>query len=74
MAKDTYRVFWFFIKGDSRAFEMTVPDNISISRLKDMVWEKRKNGVLRGVDAADLMVLKVSTERLADSSQLTSYL
>jgi len=74
MAKDTYRVFWFFIKGDSRAFEMTVPDNISISRLKDMVWEKHKNGVLRRVDAADLMVLKVSTERLADSSQLTSYL
>jgi hypothetical protein len=74
MANDTHRMFWFLIKGDSNPFEIAVPDNASISRLQKLVWEERKNGALRGVDAADLMILKVSTERLADSSQLTSYL
>jgi hypothetical protein len=44
-----------------------VPINASISRLTDMIWEKRKNG-LQGVDAADLVLWKASTKQLADSS------
>ncbi|KIM88050.1 hypothetical protein PILCRDRAFT_3746 [Piloderma croceum F 1598] len=54
MANDTDRLLWCFIKGDNNALEVTVPINASISRLTDMIWEKRKNG-LQGVDAADLL-------------------
>lgn len=73
MANDPCRVFWCLIKGDSKAFEVTVPVNASVNRLKTLVLEQRKNGVLQGIDAAVLVLWKVSTERLADSSQLTLY-
>ena len=73
MANDPY-VLWCLIKGSSNPFDVTAPVATSFSRLKDLVWEKRKNGVLRGTDAADLVLWKVSNERLACSSQLTSYL
>ena len=60
MTNDTHRDLWCFIKGDPNAFEVTAPINASIARLKKLVWEQRKNGVLRGIDAADLVLLKVS--------------
>ena len=74
MINDTHRDLWCFIKGDPNAFEVTAPVDASIARLKKLVWEQRKNGVLREIDAADLVLLKVSSECLADRSQLTSYL
>lgn len=67
MANGTDRLLWCFIKGDNNALEVTVPINASVSRLTDMIWEKRKNG-LRGVDAADLVLWKANTKQLADSS------
>ena len=45
MANDPY-VLWCLIKGSSNLFNITVPVATSFSRLKDLVWEKRKNGVL----------------------------
>src|ERR1700732_1033628 len=74
MANDPHRVLWCLIKGDSNPFEVTAPVDASISKLKKLVWEERKNGAFLGVDATDLLLWKVSSERLADSSQLTSYL
>jgi hypothetical protein len=73
MTNDTHRDLWCFIKGDPNAFEVTVPVDVSIGRLKKLVWEQRKNGALRENDAADLALLKVSSECSADRSRLTSY-
>lgn len=72
MADDEVRVLWCFIKGDSTAFEVTAPVRASIGRLKKLVWEERKHGVLRETDATDLVLWKVSSECPADSTQLTS--
>src|SRR5258705_43192 len=72
MANDLHRVLWCLIQDDSNPFEVTAPVDASIGRLKELIWEKRKNGVLRGSDAADLALWKVRTKRLADSSLLTS--
>jgi Crinkler effector protein N-terminal domain len=73
MADDTHHVLWCFIKGDSTAFEVPALDKTSIAEVKRWVWEEGKNGILSGTDAKDLVLWKVSTELLADSSQLTSY-
>ena len=76
MANDTHRELWCFIKtkGDSKPFRVTPLREASIDELKDEVWKKRRNGVLRDVNATDLVLWKVSSKGLADSSQLTSYL
>jgi hypothetical protein len=62
------------MKCSSNPFDVTAPVETTFSRLKDLVWERRKNGVLRGTDPTDLVLWKVSNEGLAGSSQLTSYL
>jgi len=59
MANDT-RVLFCLIQGDSNPFEVTVSTGKSISFLKEVIQEKRKNGPLRDVDAADLVLWKVS--------------
>ena len=70
---DTHRVLWCFIKGDSAAFPVAAPSNADIGDLKDLVLEKRKNGLLRGIYAKDMTLWEVGTERLAVDSELTSY-
>ena len=74
MINDPHRALWCVIKGDSTAFQVTAPGKASIDELKNLVWEKRKNGVLREIHATDLVLLNVSSEWLADRAQLTSYL
>lgn len=74
MADDSRRELWCLIKNNSTAFRVTPLCKASIDELKGLIWEKRKNGVLRDVDATDLVLWKVSSDGLADSSQLTSYL
>ena len=59
MANDT-RVLFCLIEGDTNPFEVTVSTGKSISFLKEVIQEKRKNGPLRDVDAADLVLWKVS--------------
>ena len=51
---------WCLI-GDSTPFEVTAPVNATIYRLKELVWEKRKRGTLKNVDASDLILWKVCT-------------
>jgi hypothetical protein len=74
MANDTHRVLWCLMKNSSNPFKVNAPVKTSFGRLKDLVWEKHKNGVLQGTDATDLVLWKVSNVGLAGSSQLTSYL
>jgi len=59
---------WCLIKGDSKMFDVTPLRTTRISRLKDLIWEKRKNGALKNTDATDLVLWKVSSEGLANSS------
>ena len=70
MANYTNRVLWCFIKGDSTAFRVAAPGKASIDEVKNLVWEKEKNGVLCGTDAKNLVLWKASTEQLTYSSQL----
>lgn len=58
MADDT-RVLSCLIQGDTNIFEVTVSTGKSISFLKEVIQKKRKNGALRDVDAADLVLWKV---------------
>jgi hypothetical protein len=59
MANDT-RVLFCLIEGDTNLFEVTVSTGKSISFLKEVIQEKRKYGPLRDVDAAGLVLWKVS--------------
>jgi hypothetical protein len=68
MTNDTHRNLWCFIKDDPNVFEVTAPVDATISRLKKLVWEEGKNGVLSNTDAKDLMLWKVSSEGLAEDS------
>ena len=59
MANDT-RVLFCLIQGETDPFEVTVSTSKSISSLKGVIQEKCKNVALRDVDAADLVLWKVS--------------
>ena len=62
MANNPHPMLWCLIEDDSNPFEVTPPVAASVSRLKELVWEKGRNGVLRGTDAKDLALYKVSSE------------
>jgi hypothetical protein len=53
------RVLWCKIEGDSTPFQVMISSNAFVSTLKESILEKRKHGLLRGVDAADLTLRKV---------------
>ncbi|KIM73639.1 hypothetical protein PILCRDRAFT_15072 [Piloderma croceum F 1598] len=72
MANDTHRVFWCFIKNGYNPFEVTAPVNASIS-LKDLVWEKGKNGILNGTDAKDLVLCKLEVLEPAEPLMLSQF-
>ena len=73
MDNDPHRVFWCFIKDGSVALEVAAPVNTSLSRLKEIVWEKGRNSAFRTTDAKNLVFWKASIEWLADGSRLTSH-
>ena len=73
MADETSLELWCLVKGDSEVFDVTPLRKTRITELKRLIWEMAKNGVLRGTDAKDLVLWKVSSEGLANISQLTSY-
>ena len=58
MMSDT-RTLWCLIEGDTTTFGVTAPVTTSIHLLKKLVLEECKNGVLRNVDARDLVLWKV---------------
>ena len=57
---DNVRTPWCLVDGDSMVFDVTAPANVSISRLKELVQKKGDRGILRDVDAKDLVLWKVS--------------
>ena len=60
---DNGRTLWCFIEGDSTAFLVTPLGEASIGELKGLVWEM-----------VSPRIWCLSSEGLADSSQLTSFL
>ena len=61
MAKDSDIKLWCLIEGDAKLFEVQVDACKSVSFLKKVIWKARKRGYLRGVDATDLVLWKVSS-------------
>ena len=54
------RMLFCLIEGDANPFEVTVSTDKSISILKQVIRDIRKNGPLRDVDAPRLVLWKVS--------------
>jgi hypothetical protein len=52
---------WCLIIGDLTPFIVSISPNNYIAELKKAIYEEAKNGALQGVDAKDLVLLKVST-------------
>jgi hypothetical protein len=57
---DQYKLFCL-IEGDSSPFFVTITGRSPIADLKALVHQQAKNGVLRNVDAKDLILLKASS-------------
>lgn len=61
MADNANCVLWCLVSGKGTPFKIRVPINFDIGDMKELVKEKRKNGIPRGIDATDLVLWKVST-------------
>jgi len=68
MADDTRRTLVCLIEGDSSLFSVKAAGNMPILKLNDLIVEKRQNGVLKNVDAADMRLWKVSMSMASDST------
>jgi len=60
MPDNEVRVLIGLVEGDSTVFEVKVPIEGSVLGLKKLVWEEGKNTILCNIDAAKLMLFKVS--------------
>ena len=60
------------IEGDSSPFIVEPKEDISIMKMKDLIHEKRKNGVLKSVDATDLTLWRVRMTIASDSTTTTN--
>ena len=54
-------VLWCLVERDSTPFDVTVPVNASIGRLKKLIHENGINDTERSILAKDLVLWKVST-------------
>jgi len=70
MADDTLRTLVCLIAGESslRLFKVNPTVSMDIMDLKGLIKEKRKNGVLSGVDAKDLTLWKVRMTMARDDT------
>jgi len=60
MPDDTIRALWCLVEGDLTPFQVYAPLFMNIAQLKKLIHEEGKDGVLRGIDAKDLKLWKVS--------------
>ena len=60
MANDTLTLNCL-IEGDTKLFEVNCPRDYTVFFLRTVIWEERKNDFLRGADAMDLVLWKVSS-------------
>jgi hypothetical protein len=65
MATPTYEI-WCLIEG-SAPFPITAPYNALIRKVKGLIRERLKNGILRNVDARNLTLTKVKVRHIASS-------
>ena len=61
MPDDTVLRLWCLVKDDPKPFKVIIRTNNDVDDLKELIHEKRKDGILRGIDAADLKLWKVSS-------------
>ena len=61
MADNANCVLWCLVDGKDTPFKIRVPINFDIGDVKELVKEKRKNGILREIDATDLVLWNMST-------------
>ena len=59
LSDDSPRDLWCLIEGDAPVL-VKVAANMPIAVLKELVYEKGKSSVFDGIDAKDLVLLKVS--------------
>jgi hypothetical protein len=52
---------WCIVEDDTAPFWVTVPTNAYIDDLKESIKEECKHGILKDVDATDLVLWKAST-------------
>jgi len=71
MSENTYRI-WCLVEGDNILFPVIALPTTSVSMVKDLIHEKRKNGVLKSVDAADLTLWRVRMTIASDSTTTTN--
>jgi hypothetical protein len=68
MADDASRSLICLIEGESTLFEVEPTGSTNIMKLKDLIKEKCKNGVLGNIDAKDLTLWKVRMTMASDST------
>jgi hypothetical protein len=68
---NTPKDFWCYVVGDNTAFPVVASSTTFIGKLKDLIKEKGKNGVLNSVDAKDLILWKVRMSLVVIRSDIT---
>jgi len=58
---DVVHRFYVLVFEDDNPFTLNIPDSLNVDQLRHEIRESCENGSLRGVDAEDLTVWKVST-------------
>ena len=71
MADDAPRALQCLIEGESLLFKVTATGSLDMMDLKRLIKEERKNGMLKNVDAADLMLWKVRMTSAVIRSDIT---
>ena len=60
---DVVHRFYVLVFEDDNPFTLNIPDSLNVGQLRHEIRKSCENGSLRGVDAEDLTVWKVSTLR-----------
>jgi hypothetical protein len=63
MADNAVRALLCIIEGDSSLFRVTPTGNMDIIELKNLFHKEKDKGILRDVNAADLVVWKVRIDK-----------
>ena len=59
MTSDDQYVLNCLVKGDKNVFPVIISRDAYIDQLTELIYEKRKKGLFRDIDPADLALLKV---------------
>jgi hypothetical protein len=59
------RMLWCLVEGKSTLFQVDTPSSDNINQLKNLVHKGKDKGILRDVNATDLVVWKVRIDKPA---------